>query len=158
MDDGDAFQRLFEHLFSIFTVTDEMKKLRSGFLLKEILDRFSSKSESVLMPDRSLWFYFAHGDILSSLFSSFFLWNFRHSTHELTEFFFTFQTSPLQICWALSDWKWYVKSIQFLFSIDLLFNTNSFFCIAASDAATFIVPLIRNASTHWRRSVCSDFL
>lgn len=63
MNDGDAFQRLFEHLFSIMTVTDDMKKFRSGFLLKEILDRFTSKSETVLTPDRSMWLYFAHGDL-----------------------------------------------------------------------------------------------
>lgn len=56
---GDDFHQLFKHLFTIWTITDEMKKLRSGFLLKEILDRFSRKLERTLNPDRSFWLYFA---------------------------------------------------------------------------------------------------
>lgn len=60
---GNDFHDLFKHLYSIFTITNEMKKLRSGFLLKEMLDRFSKKLEMTLNPDRTLWLYFAHGNI-----------------------------------------------------------------------------------------------
>lgn len=47
-------------MFGFWTATDEMKKFHSGFLLKEIFDRFSSKLQSTLLPNRSLWLYFAH--------------------------------------------------------------------------------------------------
>lgn len=43
-----------------FFHTDEMKKIKGGFLIKEILDRFRNKTLSILQPDRSLWFYSAH--------------------------------------------------------------------------------------------------
>lgn len=58
---NDDFHQLVKHIFLLWTQTDEMKKLRSGFLLKKILNRFSSKFESTLNPDRLLWLYFAHG-------------------------------------------------------------------------------------------------
>lgn len=65
------FAYLADFYFAIFTQTDEMKKLRAGFLLKEILDRSDNKSKSMLSPDRSLWMYFAHDntivDVLNSL-------------------------------------------------------------------------------------------
>lgn len=37
-----------------------MKKAKTGFLIKEIFDRFKNKSLSLLKPDRSLWIYSAH--------------------------------------------------------------------------------------------------
>lgn len=37
-----------------------MQKLKSGFLIKEMLDRFTEKAESKLKPDRSLWLYSGH--------------------------------------------------------------------------------------------------
>lgn len=43
-----------------YTHTNEMKKYRAGFLIKEILDRFKIKSQSLLQPDRSIWIYSAH--------------------------------------------------------------------------------------------------
>lgn len=62
--------------FKIFTSgkdhqsTNEMKKLKSGFLLKEILDRFTSKVQSTLNPNRSLWMYFAHDITLSNMLNT----------------------------------------------------------------------------------------
>lgn len=56
--------------FKIFTPTKGMKKLKSGFLLKEILDRFTAKMESKLSPDRSLWMYFAHDITLSNMLNT----------------------------------------------------------------------------------------
>lgn len=56
--------RTLEYLFAVFceayTHTRVMKKLKGGFLIKEILDRFKNKSLSLLDPDRSLWIYSAH--------------------------------------------------------------------------------------------------
>lgn len=60
MDENSDFNRLVLKAYAFYTATDEMKKFFSGFLLKEILDRFSSKLESTLLPNRDLWMYFAH--------------------------------------------------------------------------------------------------
>lgn len=68
---NERFVYLSLFYFTIFTHSTDMKKLRSGYLLKEILDRSKKKATSELTPDRSLWMYFAHDnsivDILNSL-------------------------------------------------------------------------------------------
>lgn len=66
---GD-FEQFALKWFQIFTVTNEMKKMKSGYLLKEILDRFTSKAESTLEPDRSLWMYFAHDITIANMLNS----------------------------------------------------------------------------------------
>lgn len=43
-----------------FTRTKQLARLRSGFLLREILDRFVTKSQSRLSPDFSFWVYSGH--------------------------------------------------------------------------------------------------
>lgn len=67
---GGDFEYLMHYYFQIFTQTPEMKKLKSGFLLKEILDRFSNKTKSILSPDRSLWLYFAHDITITNMLNS----------------------------------------------------------------------------------------
>lgn len=51
-------------------LSTEMKMIRSGYLLKEILDRFSSKIQRTLSPDRSLWMYFAHDTTIANMLNS----------------------------------------------------------------------------------------
>lgn len=46
--------------YKVQTDTVELARLFSGFLIKEMLDRFSMKINSTLQPDRSLWIYSAH--------------------------------------------------------------------------------------------------
>lgn len=60
MEEDSDFYRLNSKVYKSYTNSDEMKKFFSGFLLNEILNRFSSKLESTLKPDRSMWLYFAH--------------------------------------------------------------------------------------------------
>lgn len=67
--DGD-FKNLSLVWFNITTATTGMKKLQSGYLLKEILDRFTNKSESELWPNVSLWMYFTHDITLASMLNS----------------------------------------------------------------------------------------
>lgn len=43
-----------------FTQSTELKKLEAGFVIKDMLDRFTNKSKSILEPNRSLWIYAAH--------------------------------------------------------------------------------------------------
>lgn len=52
------------------THSTEMKKLRAGFLVKEMLDRFKKKTMSLLQPDRSLWIYAAHGSVVVNVLNS----------------------------------------------------------------------------------------
>lgn len=48
----------------------EMKKLKAGFLLKEMLNHFTDKISSRLNPDRSLWIYSGHRSGLVNLLNS----------------------------------------------------------------------------------------
>lgn len=70
MKPGSEFEHLALIYFTIFARTTEMKKLRSGYLLKEILDRSINKTLSTLLPDRSLWMYFAHDNTLADMLNS----------------------------------------------------------------------------------------
>lgn len=70
MKPGGDFEYLAICYFKIFSVTREMQKLKSGFLLNEILDRFTSKAESTLSPDRSLHMYFAHDITITNMLST----------------------------------------------------------------------------------------
>lgn len=70
MATGSDFEYFALNWFKIFTRTAEMKKLRSGYLLKEILDHFARKAQSTLVPDRSMWMYFAHDITLANMLNS----------------------------------------------------------------------------------------
>lgn len=48
----------------------KMARLQSGFLIREIFERFSQKLNSTLTPDRKLWLYSAHDITISSLLNS----------------------------------------------------------------------------------------
>lgn len=56
--------------FEFMVHTKEMQRLKGGFLLREMLERFTNKSESKLKPDRSLWIYSAHDLNIIYLLSS----------------------------------------------------------------------------------------
>ncbi|KAG4071333.1 hypothetical protein HA402_004037 [Bradysia odoriphaga] len=57
--------------FQSYAATPELARLKQGFLIKEIMDRFSQKIHSTLEPDRKLWLYSAHDltivNVLNSL-------------------------------------------------------------------------------------------
>lgn len=54
----------------IYADTPQMARLSSGFLLKEMLERFSQKIDLALKPDRTLWFYSTHFFIMTNLLNS----------------------------------------------------------------------------------------
>lgn len=56
--------------FQTNTSTPELARLKSGFLIREILNRFTNKIESKLMPDRSIWIYSAHDSTIASVLNS----------------------------------------------------------------------------------------
>lgn len=70
MTPGGDFEYLMHYYFQMFTQTPEMKRIKSGYLLKEILDRFTNKTQSTLSPDRSLWLYFAHDITITNMLNS----------------------------------------------------------------------------------------
>lgn len=56
--------------YKTVTWTTEMKKIRAGFLLKDILDRFKEKAASRLNPDYSFWLYMTQGTMIVNLLNS----------------------------------------------------------------------------------------
>lgn len=67
--------------YAMYTNTPLLARLKGGFLIKDILDRFQQKIDSTLQPDRSLWLYAAHDYTLSNILNGFgvfevYSWNF----------------------------------------------------------------------------------
>lgn len=56
--------------YRLDTDTPELARIRSGFLIKEMLQHFSQKIDSTLDPDRSLWLYSAHDFTISNFLNS----------------------------------------------------------------------------------------
>lgn len=78
MESGGDFEYLALFHFKIFTPTIEMKKLKSGFLLIEMLNRFMAKSQATLLPDYSLFMYFAHDNTIANMLNSLGLFEVRN--------------------------------------------------------------------------------
>lgn len=70
MDPGDEFEFLALERLKSATETTEMKKIKSGYLLEEILDRFTNKTQSILSPDRSVWLYFGHETTIANMLNT----------------------------------------------------------------------------------------
>lgn len=66
---GGDFERLAHSWPLIETGTTELKRLRTGFILKEILDRSRNKTLS-LLPDQLMQIYSGHELTISSLLNS----------------------------------------------------------------------------------------
>ncbi|XP_055594300.1 lysosomal acid phosphatase-like isoform X1 [Uranotaenia lowii] len=50
-----------------FSATDELKKIRGGAILKDLVEKLKAKRDGTLSPNRSLFFYSAHDAALSNL-------------------------------------------------------------------------------------------
>lgn len=55
------------HSFKTQTATKLLARLKVGFLLRDIFDRFTKKLNSMLQPDRSLWIYSAHDTTVANV-------------------------------------------------------------------------------------------
>lgn len=75
------------------TNTPELARLKAGFLIREILDRFNQKIESQLNPDRTLWIYSAHDTTVANVLNS--LGLFEVMTHNIFVYVFFFFTLNL---------------------------------------------------------------
>lgn len=51
----------------ILRAKPDLVRIRSGFLLKEMLERFKTKQNGQLDPDRALWMYSAHSSTITTL-------------------------------------------------------------------------------------------
>lgn len=70
MVNGGNLEFLATLWYQIHTSTNEMKKIKAGYLLKDILNRFTDKIESKLSPDRTLFLYFAHDITIANILNS----------------------------------------------------------------------------------------
>lgn len=57
---GGDLEYLYRLFFTFSTYTPKLSKLSTGFLLKDILDRATSKSQSNLNPNYSMYVYSGH--------------------------------------------------------------------------------------------------
>lgn len=69
MKPGDRFEYLSTYWLQVVTATTQLKRLRSGFLLKDILDRFKNKTLS-LLPNQVMQIYSGHEITISSMLNS----------------------------------------------------------------------------------------
>ncbi|XP_055697004.1 prostatic acid phosphatase isoform X2 [Phlebotomus papatasi] len=53
--------------FQTYCSTPQLARLKSGPILKEMLERFRNKTLGTLKPDRSVWFYSAHDTTVANL-------------------------------------------------------------------------------------------
>lgn len=72
LKDPSHLQNISTFLAQSLTNSTELQKLRAGFLLKEIFERFTNKTtDSKFDPERVLWIYITNNiaiiDILNSL-------------------------------------------------------------------------------------------
>ncbi|XP_031617001.1 prostatic acid phosphatase-like [Contarinia nasturtii] len=65
--EGTNFEKIAFKDFEFYGKTPKMARIRPGFLLKEILERFSQKASGSLTPDRSLWLYSAHDVTIANI-------------------------------------------------------------------------------------------
>lgn len=56
--------------YKTYADTPLLARLKSGFLLKEILEHFSKKVDSTLQPNRTLWLYSGHDITILNMLNS----------------------------------------------------------------------------------------
>lgn len=56
--------------FASNTNTNTLARLKTGFLLKDILDRFANKTAANLLPDRKLWVYSGHDTTIANVLNT----------------------------------------------------------------------------------------
>lgn len=57
--------------FVLYAATPELARFASGFLFKEILEKFTQKINATLDPDRVLWLYSGHDYSITNALNSF---------------------------------------------------------------------------------------
>lgn len=89
---GSELQELCGFAFQLSTITPEMGRLKVGFLIKEIFDRFFHKIEGDLNPDRSIWIYSAHDSTIANVLNTLQLFEPHFPPYTATILFELYQT------------------------------------------------------------------
>lgn len=92
---GGDLQWIADRSFQLQTNTPEMARLKSGFLIREMLNRFNQKIKSQLDPDRNLWIYSAHDTTVANILNTLNL--FEVNIYNFTfVFFFCHSSDPFR--------------------------------------------------------------
>lgn len=70
MNPDGPLTELANFQLSMATGTRKLARLKSGFLIKEMLERFQSKIKGNLKPDKDLWFYSVHDLTIASVLNT----------------------------------------------------------------------------------------
>lgn len=70
--------------YKTYADTPELARLKSGFLLKEMLEHFSQKVNSTLEPNRTLWLYSGHDLTILNMLNSLGLYEVCFNTNTLS--------------------------------------------------------------------------
>lgn len=70
VEPNGVVEKIAESHFKVNTATPELARLKSGFLIKEMMERFTSKIFDDLDPDRVLWLYSAHDETIANILNS----------------------------------------------------------------------------------------
>lgn len=70
MQPNGAMEYIATFDYKTYADTPLLARLKSGFLLKEILEHFSKKVDSTLEPNRTLWLYSAHDVTILNMLNS----------------------------------------------------------------------------------------
>lgn len=70
IEPNGPMERISKINFRLASATPQLARLRSGFLIKEIMERFTKKLFAALEPNRSLWLYSAHDDTISNVLNA----------------------------------------------------------------------------------------
>lgn len=63
-------EEIARYHYAMPTATKRLARLKSGFLLKEMLQHFSDKIYDKIKPDRTLWLYSSHESALANMLNS----------------------------------------------------------------------------------------
>lgn len=76
---GEIIDKLSMTAYLVLSYTKELSKFRTGYLLKEILDRSTEKLKNQLNPNRSAWMYSSHDTVIISLLQTLGVFNVRET-------------------------------------------------------------------------------
>lgn len=63
-------EKLANFCFSMPTNTKLLARLKAGFFVREVYERFIEKSNGTLSPDRKLWIYSAHDSTIANILNT----------------------------------------------------------------------------------------
>lgn len=121
---GGIFEYISTFWFKFITGTTELKRLKSGFLLKQLLDRFKNKTLSLLPAEQMMQIYSGHDITISGILDSldvFEVWYISYMDIKVVQFFFDISNRRARIIFFnsmgsnLAHFKMYYSKKKSLF-------------------------------------------